>query len=105
LATRRKYKNCQYDVRTPLTSKRPQLTGSSIVEDGERSHVVDPFDLVSSLVLCPRLESLMKVFGLDLRAKVGERQDPGGSGRDGLAGQWNVGHGNVGETGDGHGER
>lgn len=105
MAARSKYKNCQYDAKTPTTWKSPQLTGSSIVEDGERGHVVDPFDLVSSLVLCPRLESLMKVFGLDLWAKVGERQDPGGSGRDGLAGQGNVGHGDVGETGDGHGER
>lgn len=47
----------------------------------------------------------MKVFGLDLRTKVGESQDPGGSCRDGLARQGNVGHGNVGEAGDGHGER
>lgn len=105
MAARSKYKNCQYDVKTPLTSKSPQLTGSSIVEDGERSHIVDPFDLVSSLVFCPRLKSLMKIFGLDLRAKVGEGQDPGGSCRDELARQGNVGHGDVGEAGDGHGER
>ena len=92
----------QYVSQVPVTCASDRLTDGSIIEHGERSHIVDPLDLVASLVFRPWLKGLVEVFCLDLRAKVGESQDPGGSGRDGLAGQGNVGHGNVGETGDGH---